>query len=188
MSEFPAPSIGRIVLYRGKDGLVRPAIVTQVHGQFCVNLNVFGHTSADNETGIHTSVTHAQPDQEPGCFPSWHWMPSQRQAAPTRTADVPAQREESPVPQSGPRITKEQIERLLAASSWSDQKLGAKTTVVCLTLPSGFEVIASSGCVNAANYDHAAGVAIGRRRCIDMVWMLEGYRLACFLQSDFASA
>lgn len=71
------PTIGRIVLYRGSDGHTRPAIVTHAHGPFCINAHVFGKNATDPETGVHTSVTHADPEQEPGCFPSWHWMPYQ---------------------------------------------------------------------------------------------------------------
>jgi hypothetical protein len=71
------PTIGRIVYYRGREGTIRAAIVTQVHGIFCLNLHVFGIDSSDAEAGPKTSVTHAQPEQEPSCYPSWHWMPYQ---------------------------------------------------------------------------------------------------------------
>lgn len=71
------PTIGRIVWYRGADGETRAAIVTQVNGDFNVNLFVFGRTPADPEQGPQVSVTHADPEQEPGCLLSWHWMPYQ---------------------------------------------------------------------------------------------------------------
>lgn len=83
---LPIPTIGRIVYYRGRDGEIRAAIVTYVHGLFCINVNVFGRDSSDSEAGSHTSVTHAQPDDEPGCFPSWHWMPYQLQKAAEKPA------------------------------------------------------------------------------------------------------
>ena len=178
MSDLPIPTTGRIVLYRGKDGAVRPAIVVAAHGPLCVTLNAFPMCGGDPEAGVHTSVTNAQPDQEPGCFPSWHWMPYQIQTAGTRHQDAPAKVDSPTVPQSGPRITKEQIDRLLAESTWSDLKIGAKTTVVCLTMPNGFEVIESSGCVDPTNYDHGLGVEICQRRIVDQVWKLEGYALA----------
>lgn len=82
------------------------------------------------------------------------------------------------VPQNSNRITQERIDALLAASSWSDTKVGVKTTVVCCTLPNGFEVIESSGCVDPANYDHDLGVRICKKRIVDKIWMLEGYALA----------
>lgn len=71
------PTMGRIVLHRGRDGLFRPAIVTHVWGVFCVNLFVFGKDSSDVEAGPRTSVTHADPAQEPDCLDSWNWMPYQ---------------------------------------------------------------------------------------------------------------
>ncbi len=76
-------------------------------------------------------------------------------------------------------ITKDQIDALLAASTFTDTKLGEKTTVVCAKLPNGFEVIESSGCVDPANYNHELGVQTCKRRIVDKVWMLEGYRLQC---------
>ena len=75
------PTVGRIVLFRGSDGGIRPAIVTAVHGVFCVNVNVFGSHGNDADAGVRCSVTHADPEQEPACFPSWHWMPYQIQKA-----------------------------------------------------------------------------------------------------------
>lgn len=93
---------------------------------------------------------------------------------------------EPTMPQNGPRITKEQIDGLLANSRWSDTKMGAKTTVVHLTLPNGFEIIESSGCVDPANYDHKLGVEICRRRIVDKIWLLEGYRLACQIHDQKA--
>lgn len=90
----PTPTVGRIVLYRGKDGVARPAIVTHVHSQFCINLFAFPAGTPEEEAyegipGLRTSVTHAQPDQEPGCFPSWHWMPYQIQTVGTRHMGTP---------------------------------------------------------------------------------------------------
>ena len=74
-------------------------------------------------------------------------------------------------------ITKAQIDDLIAKSTRTDTKMGEKTTVVCLRLPNGFEVIESSGCVDPANYNHDLGVQTCMRRIIDKVWLLEGYRL-----------
>lgn len=74
MKPHITPTIGRVILYRGKDGGLRPAIVTQVFGEYCVNAHVFGNTTDDCEAGVKTSITHADPIDEPACFPSWHWM------------------------------------------------------------------------------------------------------------------
>jgi hypothetical protein len=77
MSTTIEPTLGRIVWYRGLDSETRPAIVTGVNGTFNVNLFVFGQHSEDDICGHMGHVTHADPDQEPGCYPSWHWMPYQ---------------------------------------------------------------------------------------------------------------
>jgi len=74
-------------------------------------------------------------------------------------------------------ITKDQIDDLISKSVRTDTKMGEKTTVVCLRLPNGFEVIESSGCVDPANYNHQLGVQTCMRRIIDKVWLLEGYHL-----------
>jgi hypothetical protein len=81
MSTIIKPSIGRIVWYRGADGEIRAAIVTRVNSDFNVNLRVFGHSANDTDCGVIDSVTHADPEQEPGSFPSWHWMPYQKAQA-----------------------------------------------------------------------------------------------------------
>lgn len=79
----------------------------------------------------------------------------------------------------GPTITREHIEALIASSTFIDVKLGEKTTVVCCRLPNGFEIIEASACVDPANYNHDMGVGICKRRIVDRVWALEGYRLQC---------
>lgn len=56
-------------------------------------------------------------------------------------------------------------------------KLGAKTTVVVLTLKNGFEVIGTSACVDPDNYDHELGVSYAKKRAVDKIWELEGYAL-----------
>ena len=50
-------------------------------------------------------------------------------------------------------ITEEHILEIMSKSTFTDEKMGDKTTVVCCVLPNGFEIIESSGCVDADNYD-----------------------------------
>jgi hypothetical protein len=78
-------------------------------------------------------------------------------------------------------ITKAHIDELLSRSVRTDQRMGDKTTVVCLKLPNGFEIVESSGCVDPANYNHEMGVKICMERIVNRVWQLEGYRLQCEL-------
>lgn len=75
------PTIGRIVYYRGSDGNIRPAIITGVNGPFNVDLYVFPIDSSDVRFGLMLKMTHADPEKEPGCLNSWHWMPDQIQQA-----------------------------------------------------------------------------------------------------------
>lgn len=84
-------------------------------------------------------------------------------------------------------ITKAHIDDLIARSQRTDAKMGEKTTVVCLKLPNGYEIIESSGCVDPANYNHDMGVKICMERIVNRVWQLEGYRLQCELFAETAS-
>lgn len=58
-------------------------------------------------------------------------------------------------------------------------KVGNKTTLVLLILENGFEIIGTSACVNPAEYDHEIGRSLARKRAIDKIWELEGYRAQC---------
>lgn len=73
------------------------------------------------------------------------------------------------------KLTLEDIEAKIAKEE--DWKLGRKTTCVMLTLRNGFEITATSSCVDPTNYDHEIGKSIARRRALDIVWQLEGYLL-----------
>jgi hypothetical protein len=75
------------------------------------------------------------------------------------------------------KITAEDIKNLVLASKIDDVKMGNKTTVMCLTLPNGFEIVASSSCVDANNYDHELGKEMCLRRVEEKIWELEGYLL-----------
>jgi hypothetical protein len=88
MSNHITPTPGRIVWYRGADAEIRAAIVTRVHGPFCLNLYVFPLDGMDTDSCVKEDVTHADPDVEPRCFPSWHWMPYQKQQAEKHASDV----------------------------------------------------------------------------------------------------
>jgi len=75
------------------------------------------------------------------------------------------------------KITEEQVKALIEASTIEDTKLGAKSTVVSVTLPNGFVIIQSSSCVDPENYDHELGKKLCLDRIRDKIWELEGYRL-----------
>lgn len=55
--------------------------------------------------------------------------------------------------------------------------MGGKTTVVRAVLRNGFEIVESSACVSAENYDEALGREICLGKIKDKVWMLLGFLL-----------
>lgn len=75
------------------------------------------------------------------------------------------------------KVTKEQVDSIIAASKVEEVKMGEKTTVVSVTLPNKFVIVQSSSCVDPANYDHKLGKEICMKRVVDKVWELEGYHL-----------
>lgn len=75
------------------------------------------------------------------------------------------------------KITKEHVEAMIKACKVECTKLGEKTTIVCVTLPNGFELIQSSSCVDPKNYDHELGRRLCMKRVEDKIYELEGYLL-----------
>lgn len=73
-------------------------------------------------------------------------------------------------------VSREMIDGLLAASTFSVSKVSAKTCMMVCTLPCGFEITEASACVNPADYDEAVGAGICRKKIEDKLWELEGYR------------
>ena len=55
--------------------------------------------------------------------------------------------------------------------------MGDKTTVVRAVLRNGFEIVESSACVSAENYDENLGAEICIERIKNKVWMLLGFLL-----------
>lgn len=111
MSTTIIPTPGRIVWYRGADGEIRAAIVVRVNGQFNLNLYVFPLHGTDTDCCLKEGVTHADPEQEPSCLSSWHWMPYQKHQAEKHEAALPPSH---PVQQLADAIggTIEHVERL----------------------------------------------------------------------------
>lgn len=73
------------------------------------------------------------------------------------------------------RVTQEMVEDFIAKETVTT--LGGKTTVVCATLRNGFEIVASSSCVDPENYIEEVGADICRDRIHDQVWHLLGFAL-----------
>jgi hypothetical protein len=75
------------------------------------------------------------------------------------------------------RISPKHIAALMGRATLQDSQMGAKTTVVVASLPNGFELVASSSCVDPDNYDHQIGRKLCLQRIEDQLWQLEGYLL-----------
>lgn len=74
-------------------------------------------------------------------------------------------------------VTQEQIEEIIKGGTLITGKIGRKTTVLCLVLQNGFEITATSACVDPENYDLAIGEEVCKKKIADRLWELEGYRL-----------
>jgi hypothetical protein len=57
------------------------------------------------------------------------------------------------------------------------QTIGTKTTLVRVELSNGFEIVESSSCVDAANYNETMGKEICLERIKNKVWELLGFLL-----------
>lgn len=49
------------------------------------------------------------------------------------------------------------------------QKIGVKTTVCCVILKSGFEVIGTSACIKREDYNEEIGKAIALKRAVENI-------------------
>ena len=76
---------------------------------------------------------------------------------------------------SAPSISQEMVEGFI--SSIEVKTMGDKCTVVRATLRNGFEIVESSACVSAENYDEKLGADICIKKIKDKVWFLLGFLL-----------
>lgn len=74
-----------------------------------------------------------------------------------------------------PSISAEMVEDFIRAVDVTT--IGDKTTVVRAVLRNGFELVESSSCVSAENYDQELGASICLEKIRDKVWFLLGFLL-----------
>ena len=74
-----------------------------------------------------------------------------------------------------PSISQEMVNDFIA--SCEVRTMGDKCTVVRATLRNGFEIVESSACVSAENYDEELGAKICMKKIEDKVWFLLGFLL-----------
>lgn len=79
------------------------------------------------------------------------------------------------------KITKEDVDKVLAGTQMIVETYAGKTTIIKATLPSGFVLVEHSSCVDPKNYDKDLGSKICMDKIFDKIWELEGYRLQCEL-------
>lgn len=74
-----------------------------------------------------------------------------------------------------PSISQEMVDDFIAATEVTT--MGDKCTVVRAVLRNGFEIVESSACVSAENYDEKLGADICMEKIKDKVWFLLGFLL-----------
>ncbi len=79
-------------------------------------------------------------------------------------------------------VTMEDVENSIESEQyWT---LGKKTTACLITMKNGYEVVGTSACVCADNYDEEVGKPFARERAIQQVWAALGAEL----QAELANA
>lgn len=84
-------------------------------------------------------------------------------------------------------VTQEQVTAIMKASQYSVDTVFEKCTIVICKLPNGFVIVESSGAVSRENYDEKIGYEICMQKIGDLIWKMEGYKLACELHDAVAS-
>lgn len=79
-----------------------------------------------------------------------------------------------------PSISQQMVDDFIAG--WEVTTMGDKCTVVRATLRNGFEIVESSACVSAENYDEELGAQICLKKIEDKVWFLLGFLLQTAVQ------
>ena len=74
-----------------------------------------------------------------------------------------------------PSVSQQMVDDFIV-ETWTTT-LGDKTTVVRAMLRNGFEIVESSACVSAENYDETMGHVICMKKIKDKVWFLLGFLL-----------
>lgn len=75
------------------------------------------------------------------------------------------------------KLTENDINRFLAAGGSTTYTRGQKTTVMFVTLPTGFEEFEASSCVDPKNYDENLGAEICRDHIKTRLWKYLGFLL-----------
>lgn len=74
-------------------------------------------------------------------------------------------------------MTQVDIDRMIDASDVNVQTLGKKTTMMRVVLPTGFEMVEASSCIDPAHYSEEYGAQICMEKIKDRLWFLMGFTL-----------
>lgn len=77
---------------------------------------------------------------------------------------------------SSPKLSPEDINAVIVKEQFMIIP-GTTTTICCLTLVNGFNVIGKSACASHANFSKFEGEKYSRESAVGKVWELEGYLL-----------
>ena len=77
---------------------------------------------------------------------------------------------------TAPRLTPDYITNTIAKKAFHVFE-GTCSTVCCLTLKNGFNIIGESACASPENFDTEIGEKIAFENARDKIWLLEGYLL-----------
>jgi Phage protein (N4 Gp49/phage Sf6 gene 66) family len=75
-----------------------------------------------------------------------------------------------------PHVTEATIQARIIKVEYA--RIGLKTTVACLTLDNGYEVIGLSACVDPANFQEDIGQDLAYKDAFEKCWPLFGFLLA----------
>lgn len=75
------------------------------------------------------------------------------------------------------KLTQNDIDRMVDTSEVHVQTIGEKTTLVRVVLPTGFELVEASACVDPENYSEKYGAEICMEKIKDRLWFLMGFTL-----------
>lgn len=76
------------------------------------------------------------------------------------------------------KVTEKQIDKIIQAGSVEIQDLSDKTTLVKFRTEDGFEIVATSSCVDPKNYNRDVGAKICMDQIKNKLWEYEGYLLS----------
>ena len=76
------------------------------------------------------------------------------------------------------KVTKEDLEHLVAQSKTTFTNPAGTLTHCVITLPCGYTVTGESACVDPTNYDKELGEKYALEQAVEKLWPLEGYLLA----------